>query len=75
MNKPERNLPPMGNEAVVEYRDAEFRVVKPGHFVRCATTGAMIALDDLKYWSVDLQEAYAGPQAVLKRLQQPKTSG
>jgi len=26
-----------------------------------------IPLDELKYWSVDLQEAYAQPQAVLQR--------
>jgi hypothetical protein len=28
-----------------------------------------IPLEELKYWSVDLQEAYASPQAVLQRLQ------
>jgi hypothetical protein len=26
-----------------------------------------IPLDELKYWSVDLQEAYATPNAVLQR--------
>jgi hypothetical protein len=35
--------------------------------VRCAVTGAQIPLDELKYWSVDLQEAYAIPSAVLQR--------
>jgi hypothetical protein len=35
--------------------------------VRCAITGASIPLDELKYWSVDLQEAYAVPNAVLER--------
>ena len=29
---------------------------------------AAIPLDELKYWSVDRQEAYASPEAVLKRL-------
>jgi len=28
---------------------------------------ARIPLDELKYWSVDLQEAYAIPTAVLQR--------
>ncbi len=28
---------------------------------------ARIPLDELKYWSVDLQEAYAIPSAVLQR--------
>jgi hypothetical protein len=43
--------------------------LRPGTFVRCAVTGAPIALDELRYWSVDLQEAYADPEAVLKRLE------
>ena len=47
-----------------------FRVVRPGGCVRCAVTGAPIALDELKYWSVDLQEAYASPEAVLERHKQ-----
>ena len=33
----------------------------------CAVTGAAIPLEELKYWSVDLQEAYASPEAVLQR--------
>jgi hypothetical protein len=35
--------------------------------VRCAVTGAEIPLEELRYWSVDLQEAYASPEAVLQR--------
>jgi hypothetical protein len=42
-------------------------VVRPGGFVRCAVTGAPIPLEELKYWSVELQEAYATPEAVLQR--------
>ncbi|TCK30003.1 hypothetical protein EV667_0088 [Ancylobacter aquaticus] len=55
-------------EAEVRYLDGDFRVVRPGTFVRCAVTGEAIPLDELRYWSVDLQEAYATPQAVLARL-------
>jgi hypothetical protein len=43
-------------------------VVKPGAFVRCAVTGAEIPLDELKYWSVERQEAYASPEAVMLRI-------
>ena len=32
-----------------------------------AAADARIPLDELKYWSVDLQEAYATPAAVLQR--------
>ena len=54
-------------EADVRYLDGDFRVVRPGAFVRCAVTGVPIPLEELKYWSVELQEAYATPEAVLKR--------
>ncbi len=64
MNKHER----AGGEAVVEYLDSNLRLIKPGAFVRCAVTGVPIPLDQLKYWSVEHQEAYSSPEAVLKRL-------
>jgi hypothetical protein len=54
-------------EAQVQYLDGDFRVISPGSYVRCAITDARIPLDELKYWSVDLQEAYAVPSAVLQR--------
>ena len=57
-----------GGEAVVEYLDGNLRIVKPGSYVRCAVTGERIPLDQLKYWSVERQEAYVSPEAVLKRL-------
>lgn len=55
-------------EAVLEYGPVEYRVMRPGTYVRCAVTGTVIPLDDLRYWSVDHQEAYASPEAVLARL-------
>lgn len=58
--------PPMSGEAEVKYLDGDFRVVKPGAYVRCAVTGQAIPLEELKYWSVDLQEAYGTPEAVLQ---------
>ncbi|HEX2135944.1 MAG TPA: DUF2093 domain-containing protein [Microvirga sp.] len=64
MNRHERG----GGEAVVEYLDSNLRLIKPGAFVRCAVTGQPIPLDQLKYWSVERQEAYSGPEAVLQRL-------
>jgi len=57
----------MPGEAEVKYLDGDFRVIRPGVFVRCAVTGAEIPLEELRYWSVDLQEAYASPEAVLQR--------
>jgi hypothetical protein len=60
--------PPMAGEAEVKFLDGDFRIVRPGAFVRCAVTGVPIPLEELKYWSVDRQEAYASPEAVMKRL-------
>lgn len=59
---------PMAGEAEVKYLDGDFRVVRPGAFVRCAVTGVPIPLEELKYWSVEFQEPYASPEAVMKRL-------
>lgn len=69
MNQMERDFRPEGL-AEVEYLDGEYRVVKAGSFVYCAVTGEPIPLDALRYWSVDLQEAYASPGIALKRFQE-----
>jgi hypothetical protein len=58
---------PVG-EARVEFLDGDFRVLSPGSFVRCAVTGEPIPVEDLRYWDVDRQEAYASPEAKLKQL-------
>ena len=69
MNYVDRDFRPEGM-ADVEYLDGEFRVIKPGSFVQCAVTGVHIPLESLRYWSVDLQEAYASPTIALKRFQE-----
>jgi hypothetical protein len=66
LNRTDRPAP-MPGEADIKYLDGDFRVVRPGAFVRCAVTGVPIPLEELRYWSVDLQEAYATPEAVLQR--------
>jgi len=69
MNKMERDLRPEGL-AELEYIDGEYRVVKAGSYVVCAVTGVNIPLEALRYWSVDLQEAYATPSAALQRFRE-----
>lgn len=54
-------------EAQVRYLDGEFQVISPGEFVRCAVTGQKIDLADLRYWSVELQEAYASADISFSR--------
>ena len=62
-------FPPTGTEAQIRFLDGDFRILRPGAFVRCAVTGAPIPLDELRYWSVDLQEAYSSPEAAMARLE------
>ena len=45
-------------------------MLEPGSYVRCAVTGTHIPLDALRYWSVDLQEAYASPDVATRRMQE-----
>jgi hypothetical protein len=59
-----------GGEARLRYLDGDFQVVTPGAFVRCAVTGVEIPLDEVKYWSVARQEAYADAAAALQRYQE-----
>jgi len=68
MNRIDRFSSPQ-NEAKLQYLDGDFRVLKPGAFVRCAVTGAPIPVEDLRYWSVERQEPYANPQAVRERFE------
>lgn len=67
MNRFERRPMPAG-EAQIEFLDGDFRVVRPGTFVRCAVTGDAIPVEDLRYWDVDKQEAYVSPEAKLRSL-------
>ncbi len=68
MNRHERDFEAQG-EAKLKFLPGEYHVVIPGEFVTCAVTGRRIALADLKYWSVEHQEAYATPEAAIKRYQ------
>ena len=64
LNRFERASP---GEAQIQYLDGDFRVIRPGAFVRCAVTAVPIPLEELKYWNVDLQEAYATPEIAMQR--------
>lgn len=57
-------------EAKLHYLDGEYEIVAAGAYVVCAVTGTHIPLDALRYWSVDLQEAYASPAIATQRAQE-----
>jgi hypothetical protein len=59
---------PGKSAATLIYGPNGFRVVRPGHFVLCGVTGEPIALEELRYWSVDRQEAYASAEIATRRL-------
>ncbi|NBW74291.1 MAG: DUF2093 domain-containing protein [Sphingomonadaceae bacterium] len=50
------------------YQANGFRVLTPGKHVVCAATGEAIALETLRYWSVERQEAYASPEVATRHL-------
>jgi hypothetical protein len=55
-----------GRAARVHYLAGTFRLLSDGDHVVCAVTGTAIPLHELKYWSVERQEAYVDADASLK---------
>lgn len=55
-------------EAKLYYGPSTFRVLRGGKFVRCAVSGEAIALEELRYWSAEHQEAYATCEIATRRL-------
>jgi hypothetical protein len=53
-------------EAKIRYLDGDFQVVLAGSHVICAVTGKPVPVDELRYWSVARQEAYADADASLE---------
>lgn len=54
--------------AKLEYGPNGFRVLRAGNHVLCAMSGVPIPLAELRYWSVEHQEAYASAQLATRRL-------
>ena len=45
-------------KAKLIFKHNYFKIVEEGDHVLCAVSGKKIQLQNLNYWSVDLQEAY-----------------
>ncbi len=71
MNRFEKKFAVKG-EAKLTYGNGDYQIVSPGEFVCCAVSGRQIPLDDLRYWGVELQEAYASAEISLARYRQAK---
>lgn len=65
-----------GKTARLQYLPSTFRVLSDGDHVVCAVTGAVVPLHELRYWSVERQEAYRDAAASLEAEQRAaKASG
>lgn len=54
--------------AMLFYQANGFRVLSPGTHVVCAATGEKVALEVLRYWSVERQEAYASAEVATRHM-------
>ncbi len=64
-----------GGKAVLEYLDGEFAIIEHGGYVLCAITGKRIALESLRYWSVDRQEAYLNAHIAVRAMYPEAATG
>lgn len=55
-----------GRTARLHYMANGFRVLVQGDHVLCARSGAPIALESLRYWSVARQQPYASAEIATK---------
>lgn len=64
-----------GRPARLLYQSGSYRVVAQGDHVICAVTGKKIPLNSLRYWSHELQEAYADPISATQRYAEARAQG
>jgi hypothetical protein len=61
-----------GKPARIHYLAGTFRLLSDGDHVVCAVTGEPIPLHELRYWSVERQEAYIDAEASLQAEQKAR---
>ncbi|WP_370647511.1 DUF2093 domain-containing protein [Polymorphobacter sp. PAMC 29334] len=64
-----------GRPAKLRYLSGSYQVVAPGDYVLCAVTGARLPVASLRYWSSELQEAYANAEVAVGRYNEMRASG
>ena len=57
-------------KAKLKFKPNNFEVIEEGDYVVCAISGKHIALDQLTYWNVELQEAYFSPKEAQQRYEE-----
>ena len=48
-------------KAKLKFKQNHFEIIEEGDYVNCAVSKKKILLKDLRYWNVELQEAYFSP--------------
>ena len=56
--------------AKIKYLPNNFQILEDGDYVECAVSGKKIELEQLTYWSVELQEPYYSYKEVFKKKEQ-----
>ncbi|WP_419816859.1 DUF2093 domain-containing protein [Glacieibacterium sp.] len=64
-----------GRQARLRYLPGSFDVLTPGDYVTCAVSGKRVTLTALRYWSAELQEAYASADIAVKRYTEMRAKG
>jgi hypothetical protein len=64
-----------GRLAQLTYLSGSYEITGRGDHVLCAVTGQKIPLDALRYWSHELQEAYANADLASARYAEQRAKG
>ena len=57
----------MVKETKLYYLPGKWEMIEYGDYVCCSITGEKISLDQLRYWNVEKQEAYASADIATRR--------
>jgi len=58
------------NKAKIKFSPNNFEIIEDGDYVVCSVSGKKIALNQLTYWNVELQEAYFSPKEAQQRYEE-----
>jgi hypothetical protein len=64
-----------GRAAALRYESGSYRILTSGDHVVCAVTQQRIPLASLRYWSHELQEAYASADIASNRYAEQRARG
>ena len=60
--------------AKIKYLPNNFQILEDGDYVECAVSGKKIELEQLTYWSVELQEPYYSYKEAFQKKEQLNNS-